>query len=102
MLQSNTTDRKKRFTLDMSPEIQTRIKIAAASKGVTMREYSLSAIEARLDQDELRTMIAGRFSPESVQEARIAKKRIFGDRKLADESAELIRQSREERIKQLG
>ncbi len=101
MLQSNTKDRKKRFTLDMSPELQTRIKIAAASKGITMREYSLSAIVDRLNRDELQTLIPGNFSHESIQEARDLKKRIFGKRRLADQSVELIRQSREERIKQL-
>ena len=34
-----------RFTLDMATELRTRLKIAAACKGITMRESCLSAIE---------------------------------------------------------
>lgn len=101
MLQSKTKDKKKRFTLDMSPDLQKRIKIAAASKGITMREYSLSAIVDRLNRDELQTVVPGHFSQESVKKARDLQKRIFGSRRLADESVELIRQSRKERTEQL-
>jgi predicted HicB family RNase H-like nuclease len=42
---------KSRFTLDMTPELRTRLKIAAARKGVTMRQYSLSAIEQQLERE---------------------------------------------------
>jgi hypothetical protein len=101
MVQSNAKDKKKRFTLDMSAELQTRIKIAAASEGVTMREYTLSAIEHRLNRDQIRTLVPGRFSLKTIQEARDMKKQIFGKRRLPEESVVLIHQSREERISEL-
>ena len=42
-----------RFTLDMSSELHTRLKIIAAIKGVTMRDYCLSAIEIQLIRDRV-------------------------------------------------
>lgn len=101
MQPATTKDKIKRFTLDMSTEIQTRIKIAAARKGVTMREYTLSAIVNRLERDELQTPVPGYFSSKSVREARELQKRIFGEHRLPEESAELIRQAREERTRQI-
>ena len=42
---------KKRLTLDLDPEFQKRLKIMAAIKGVSMREYSERAIEKELEKD---------------------------------------------------
>jgi predicted DNA-binding protein len=92
---------KSRFTLDMAPELRTRLKIAAARKGVTMRQYSLSAIEQQLDREEVGVLASGTFDREVVEKARALQESIFGKRRLADESAELIRQAREERATQL-
>ncbi|MBI4331854.1 MAG: hypothetical protein HY673_11295 [Chloroflexi bacterium] len=52
MVQVKAKDKKSRFTLDMTPELRTHLKVAAALKGITMREYSIRAIEDRLDRDE--------------------------------------------------
>jgi len=92
---------KSRFTLDMAPELRTRLKIAAARKGVTMRRYSLSAIEQQLEREDVGVLASGTFSREAVEKARALQKSVFGKRKLADESTELIRQAREERVNQL-
>lgn len=92
---------KSRFTLDMTPELRTRLKIAAARRGITMRKYSLSAIEQQLDREEVRVLASGAFNREAVEKAKALQKSVFGKRKLADESAELIRQTREERVSQL-
>ncbi len=101
MVQIKAKNQNNRFTLDMSPELRVRLKIAAARKGITMREYSLSAIETRLNQDELQVLIPGRFTRESVKQARAFQEATFGKRGLPDDSAELIRQAREERAKRL-
>jgi len=92
---------KSRFTLDMTPELRTRLKIAAARKGVTMRQYSLSAIEQQLEREEVGVLASGTFNREAVEKARALQESTFGKRGLADESAELIRQAREERVSQL-
>lgn len=46
-------DRKKRLTLDLEMGFQRRLKSRAALKGLTMREYCLSAIEKQLEEDEV-------------------------------------------------
>jgi hypothetical protein len=86
-----------RFTLDMTPDLRTRLKIAAARKSITMRQYCLSAIEQELDREEVAVFSSGSFSREAVEEARALQRSVFGKRRLADESVELIRQAREER-----
>jgi hypothetical protein len=94
------SNNKSRFTLDMTPELRTRLKIAAARKGVTMRQYSLSAIEQQLEREEVRVVASGTFNRDAIEKARALQDSVFGKRKLADESVELIRQAREERVNQ--
>ncbi len=101
MIEVKYSNGKSRFTLDMTPELRTRLKIAAARKGVTMRKYSLSAIEQQLEREEVGVLASGTFNRETVGKARELQKSVFGKRKLADESVELIRQAREEWISQL-
>lgn len=43
---------KKRFTLDLEPTFQRRLKVIAALKGVSMREYCVELIERQLAVDE--------------------------------------------------
>ena len=45
--------KKKRLTLDMDPAFQRRLKATAALKGVSMRQYCLTAIDRELDKDEV-------------------------------------------------
>lgn len=90
-----------RFTLDMTPDLRTRLKIAAARKDTTMREYCLSAIEQQLAQEELGVITSGNFDSKAIGEARVLQESIFGHNRLPDDSAELIRQIREERVGQL-
>jgi hypothetical protein len=92
---------KSRFTLDMTPELRTRLKIAAARNGVTMRQYSLSAIEQQLEKEGVGVLPSGSFGHDAVDRARALQRVVFGKRKLTDDSTELIRQAREERAGQL-
>lgn len=43
---------KKRLTLDLDPEFQKCLKVTAAIKGVSMREYCERAIGKELEKDE--------------------------------------------------
>lgn len=88
---------KSRFTLDMTPELRTRLKVAAAQKGVTMRQYSLSAIEQQLEREGVGVLASGSFDRDSVDEAKALQRAVFGKHRLTDDSTELIRQAREER-----
>ena len=91
---------KTRFTLDMTPDLRMRLKIAAARRGITMRQYSLSAIERQLEKENIKVLAAGTFNRGTVEKVGALQKSIFGRRRLSDESTELIRQAREERINQ--
>ena len=97
VIKVKSNNNKSRFTLDMTPELRTRLKIAAASKSVTMRQYCLSAIEQQLAREEIGILASGVFNRENVEKARTLQKSVFGKRRLADDSTELIRQAREER-----
>lgn len=92
---------KSRFTLDMTPDLRTRLKIAAARKGVTMRQYSLSAIEQQLEKEEVGVLASGSFDHDAIGKAKALQQAVFGKRRLTDDSTELIRQAREERASQL-
>ena len=87
-----------RFTLDMTPDLRMRLKIAAARKDITMREYCLSAIGQQLAREELEVITSGNFSSKAIEEAKMLQESIFGNSRLPDDSAELIRQIREERV----
>ncbi|MBI2918510.1 MAG: hypothetical protein HYY01_11025 [Chloroflexi bacterium] len=88
------SDNKSRFTLDMAPELRMRLKIAAARRGITMRQYCLGAIQHQLDREEVGVFASGAFNREAIDNARSLRDSVFGDRRLADDSAELIRQVR--------
>ncbi len=45
--------KKKRLTLDMDPAFQRRLKATAALKGISMRQYCLTAIDRELAKDEV-------------------------------------------------
>ena len=44
---------RKRFTMDLEPTFQRRLKVIAALKGVSMREYCVEIIERQLAVDEV-------------------------------------------------
>ena len=43
--------KRPRISVDVSPEIRRRLRLAAASRDVTIRQYVLEAIEERLHVD---------------------------------------------------
>lgn len=98
MVQVKEKEKRERFTLDMTPELRLRLKIAAARKGMTMRDYSIAAIEHHLRQDELKILVPGKFSIESLQKARAFQESAFKEGGLSEDSVDTIRQAREERV----
>jgi predicted DNA-binding protein len=42
---------KARLTVDLDPRLHSRLKIASARRGTSMREYLVEAIEHRLAED---------------------------------------------------
>ena len=86
--------KKKRLTLDMDPAFQRRLKATAALKGVSMREYCLTAIEGELDKDEVdHTPEETARKPDHIMFAEF-RKELFGDRVFPGNSADLLREAR--------
>jgi uncharacterized protein (DUF1778 family) len=46
-----SSTRRPRISLDISPETRRRLRLAAAKRDVTVRQYLLEAIEGRLRED---------------------------------------------------
>ena len=87
---------KKRFTLDLEPEMQVKLKVAAAVRGVSMRKYCLEAIESQLASEEGEREVNG-LAKRSLLRMTKLRDEIFGDVPLEGDSTDLIRESREER-----
>ncbi|MBI4305773.1 MAG: hypothetical protein HY678_05585 [Chloroflexi bacterium] len=88
---------KTRFTLDMDPVFQRRLKVTAAVKGITMREYCLAAIQRELARDDEQGMTTLPFGHDALDRLAALQSEVFQGRTLRGDSAELIRQSRARR-----
>jgi hypothetical protein len=92
---------KTRFTLDLDTSFQRRLKVMAALKGVSMREYCLAAISKELEGDEESKLKPLPFGHEALDRIDALRNKIFKGKVLKGDSAELIRQAREERAARL-
>ncbi len=90
---------KTRFTLDMDTLFQRRLKVTAALKGITMREYCLAAIERELSKDEEQGFKTLPFGKESIDRLAALRKEVFGKDILPGDSADFIREARKVRAK---
>ena len=87
--------KKKRLTLDLDPAFQRRLKVMAATKGVSMRGYCQTAIDWKLTKDEAdggAGLLSVKPDHESFAELR---REIFGGKPLPGSSVDLIREARE-------
>ncbi len=93
--------KKKRLTLDMDPMFQRRLKAVAALKGISMRQYCLSAIGKELDRDQANGVEETASKTPMSDRFKEARRKVFGDRVLSGNSVDLIREAREERDAQM-
>lgn len=84
-----------RITLNLDPAIQRRLRIAAALKGVSVRQYCRSAIGRELEKDEDNVMPGWSFDRKSFERLVKLREEIFGGRRLPGNSVDLIREARE-------
>lgn len=93
--------RKKRLTLDLEPAFQRRLKVMAALKGISMREYCQTAIDRELTKDEANGasgLHTSRFLFGRLEASRDA---LLGNRVFRGDSVEFIREAREARDTQM-
>ena len=98
--------KRPRLMIDISPELRRRIKIAAARKDISIREYiedileeAVPEVQVSIEEQQARPM--SRESLERLLQLREEIKQNHPGQQFED-STELIRQMREERSKYLG
>ena len=64
--------KKKRLTLDLDPPLQRRLKVVAALKGISMRQYCQTAIDKELARDEAQTVEGLPFGRGGIRSSRYA------------------------------
>lgn len=89
--------KKKRLTLDIDPMTQRRLKAIAAMRGISMRQYCLTAINRELAKDDRPGVPGLPFGHEALDRLHALRSEIFGDRTLPGDSVEFIREARESR-----
>ena len=89
--------KKKRLTLDLDPLVQRRLKAVAAIKGISMRQYCLTAINRELAKDEKKGVTKLPFGHEALDRLDSLRKEILGDKILPGDSVDFIREARESR-----
>ena len=92
---------RKRLTLDIDPNLQRRLKAAAALKGITMRQYCESAFEEALSQEQPNVTPEGKSRRQKVDELLARSRELTGGRKFPGNSADIIRDERELRAEQI-
>ena len=88
---------KKRLTLDVDASLQQRLKVVAALKGVSMRQYCEAAIERELARDEVQRVPSLPFGREAVERLAAVRQAPPGGGVFEGDSADFIREAREQR-----
>ena len=89
--------KRKRLTLDLDPPVQRRLKAVAAIKGISMRQYCLTAIGRELAKDEAVGVTSLPFGHEALDRLDTLREEIFGDKILPGSSVDFIHKARESR-----
>ena len=92
--------KKKRLTLDLDPPLQRRLKVIAALKGISMRQYCQAAIEKELAKDQAVGITALPSGDEALDRLASMQAEVFQGRQLSGDSADLLREARASRAKE--
>jgi hypothetical protein len=102
--QEANTMKRSRITIDISPELRRRIKIAALQNDSSISEYVGDILE-KIVPDEANVILEEEHpvTPDFLEQILRVRERIMRESKgqLFEDSAEMIRQMREERTKYL-
>lgn len=102
--QEASTMKRSRITIDISPELRRRIKIAALQNDLSISEYVGDILEKSVP-GEANVILEEEHpvTPDYLEQILRARERIMRESKgqLFEDSAEMIRQMREERTKYL-
>jgi predicted DNA binding CopG/RHH family protein len=102
--QENNTMKRSRITIDISPELRRRIKVAASQRDLSISEYLGNILEENVPEEAIikqrQRKLLTRETLEHVYEVH---EQIMEhtNRGVFEDSAEIIRQMREERSQEL-
>lgn len=100
--QSHQGKKRTRIMVDVTPDLRRRVKIAAAEQDVSVRDYVVQILEQALaDGRSPRTDRGNPVTAEAVERLAATRDLILQGRTFTDDSADLIRQAREERDAEL-
>lgn len=102
--QTVPVEKRSRITIDISPELRRRIKMAALQHDCSISEYVGQMLEQAVPKEASLTQHERRpLTRDFLEKVYQVRERIIQESKgqLFEDSAELIRQQREERTRQL-
>ncbi len=92
-----------RITIDVSPELRKRIKVAAAENGISISEYLGHILEESVPVKHPEITRGHPVTLEAIERLRRLREQIFQENngQFFEDSSELLYQQREERTRQL-
>jgi hypothetical protein len=102
--QEATTMKRSRITIDISPELRRRIKVAASQRDVSISEYLGGVLEENVpDEINLVEQDTHPVPADILEEVDRIHERVLRESKghIFEDSAEVLRQQREERTQYL-
>ena len=100
--QRDNAKKRSRITIDLSPELRRRIKMAALQNDLPIGEYVGRILEQNVPTEVNTSQQRKPMTREAIEDLRQIREQIMQERngKLFEDSTEMIRQMREERTKQ--
>ena len=102
--QENITMKRSRITIDISPELRRRIKVAASQRDLSISEYVGSILEEQVpDEMNLVEQDVHPVPPDILEEIDRIRERVIRESQghIFEDSAEVLQQQREERTQYL-
>lgn len=101
--QETNTMKRSRITIDISPELRRRIKVAASRNDLSISEYLGNILEQSVPDEASMGQHGRPVTQETLERLRRIREKILQDRqgKLFEDSTEMIHKMREERSQEL-
>ena len=101
--QRDNAKKRSRITIDLSPELRRRIKMAALQNDLSIGEYVGRILEQNVPTEVNTSQQRKPMTREAIEGLRQIREQIMQERngKLFEDSTEMIRQMREERSQEL-
>lgn len=91
-----------RLTIDVTPELRRRIKMAAAARDLSVRQYVVELLEENVREGPAVRTLKGRLvTGAMIEELDRTREAVMRGRVFSDDSADLINEARAQRSEEL-